>query len=258
MKEDYKKYGQTNYYWILEFLDNDYERSSYKTNGADLVLKMNDAKDIKELLKIRMEIHQFIEHNKIGRNFVNEDVLSPLAINRMDKFVNRCFNGNIVRLIEELPSDEESIGKALELYVNSYYIDSATDERITSVLRKKFGNSISGKLANLEGVKMKYWDCLDKRKSYPEGSNGRKKLLEQSNKLQKELKRCGYVLHIYDGAKSKIVKIVMLDVVLVIVIILFLILLGFIIYMSELIGIFLVIIGIYWVLSRILTWFLPE
>ena len=30
MKEDYKKYGQTDYYWILEFLDSDYERSSYK------------------------------------------------------------------------------------------------------------------------------------------------------------------------------------------------------------------------------------
>ena len=47
MKEDYKKYGQTDYYWILEFLDSDYERSSYKKNGADIVLKMNNAENIK-------------------------------------------------------------------------------------------------------------------------------------------------------------------------------------------------------------------
>ncbi len=201
MKEDYKKYGQTDYYWILEFLDSDYERSSYKKNGADIVLKMNNAGNIKELIVIRMEIHKFIEQNNIGKYLVNQDILNPLKANRMDKFINRCFNGNVKRLIEELPDNEESIDKALELYVNSYYIDPTTDSHITKVLRQKFGDSISSKLANLEGVKNKYWDCLDKYKnniSYPEGSNGSKRVFEKYKTLQKELERYGYVYHIYD------------------------------------------------------------
>ena len=201
MKEDYKKYGQTDYYWILEFLDSDYERSSYKKNGADIVLKMNNAENIKELMEIRMEIHKFIEQNNIGKHLINQNILNPLNANRMDKFINRCFNGNVKRLIEELPNNEESIDKALELYVNSYYIDPTTDFHITNVLRKKFGNSISGKLTNLEGVKNKYWDCLDKYKnniSYPEGSNGSKRVFEKYKTLQKELERYGYVYHIYD------------------------------------------------------------
>ena len=201
MKEDYKKYGQTDYYWILEFLDSDYERSSYKKNGADIVLKMNNAGNIKELIVIRMEIHKFIEQNNIGKYLVNQDILNPLKANRMDKFINRCFNGNVIRLIEELPDNEESIDKALELYVNSYYIDPTTDYHITKALRQKFGDSISSKLANLEGVKNKYWDCLDKYKnniSYPEGSNGSKRVFEKYKTLQKELERYGYVYHIYD------------------------------------------------------------
>ena len=201
MKEDYKKYGQTDYYWILEFLDSDYERSSYKKNGADIVLKMNNAENIKELMEIRMEIHKFIEQNNIGKYVVNQDILNPLKANRMDKFINRCFNGNVKRLIEELPDNEESIDKALELYVNSYYIDPTTDSHITKVLRQKFGDSISSKLANLEGVKNKYWDCLNKYKnniSYPEGSNGSKRIFEEYKNLQKELERYGYVYHIYD------------------------------------------------------------
>lgn len=201
MKEDYKKYGQTDYYWILEFLDSDYERSSYKKNGADIVLKMNNAGNIKELIVIRMEIHKFIEQNNIGKYLVNQDILNPLKANRMDKFINRCFNGNVKRLIEELPDNEESIDKALELYVNSYYIDATTDSHITKVLRQKFGDSISSKLANLEGVKNKYWDCLNKYKnniSYPEGSNGSKRIFEEYKNLQKELERYGYVYHIYD------------------------------------------------------------
>lgn len=201
MKEEYKKYGQTDYYWILEFLDGDYERSSYKKNGADIVLKMNNAGNIKELIVIRMEIHKFIEQNNIGKYLVNQDILNPLKANRMDKFINRCFNGNVKRLIEELPDNEESIDKALELYVNSYYIDPTTDSNITKVLRQKFGDSISGKLANLEGVKNKYWDCLNKYKdniSYPEGSNGSKRIFEEYKNLQKELERYGYVYHIYD------------------------------------------------------------
>ena len=201
MKEDYKKYGQTDYYWILEFLDSDYERSSYKKNGADIVLKMNNAGNIKELIVIRMEIHKFIEQNNIGKYLVNQDILNPLKANRMDKFINRCFNGNVKRLIEELPDNEESIDKALELYVNSYYIDPTTDSHITKVLRQKFGDSISSKLANLEGVKNKYWDCLNKYKnniSYPEGSNGSKRIFEEYKNLQKELERFGYVYHIYD------------------------------------------------------------
>ena len=201
MKEDYKKYGQTDYYWILEFLDSDYERSSYKKNGADIVLKMNNAGNIKELIVIRMEIHKFIEQNNIGKYLVNQDILNPLKANRMDKFINRCFNGNVKRLIEELPDNEESIDKALELYVNSYYTDSTTDSHITKVLRQKFGDSISGKLANLEGIKNKYWDCLNKYKnniSYPEGSNGSKRIFEEYKNLQKELERYGYVYHIYD------------------------------------------------------------
>lgn len=201
MKEDYKKYGQTDYYWILEFLDSDYERSSYKKNGADIVLKMNNAGNIKELIVIRMEIHKFIEQNNIGKYLVNQDILNPLKANRMDKFINRCFNGNVKRLIEELPDNEESIDKALELYVNSYYIDPTTDSHITKVLRQKFGDSISSKLANLEGVKNKYWDCLNKYKnniSYPEGSNGSKRIFEEYKNLQKELERYGYVYHIYD------------------------------------------------------------
>lgn len=201
MKEEYKKYGQTDYYWILEFLDGDYERSSYKKNGADIVLKMNNAGNIKELIVIRMEIHKFIEQNNIGKYLVNQDILNPLKANRMDKFINRCFNGNVKRLIEELPDNEESIDKALELYVNSYYIDPTTDSHITKALRQKFGDSISGKLANLEGVKNKYWDCLNKYKdniSYPEGSNGSKRIFEEYKNLQKELERYGYVYHIYD------------------------------------------------------------
>ncbi|OYP58698.1 hypothetical protein CIK99_03420 [Prevotella sp. P5-92] len=201
MKEDYKKYGQTDYYWILEFLDSDYERSSYKKNGADIVLKMNNAGNIKELIVIRMEIHKFIEQNNIGKYLVNQDILNPLKANRMDKFINRCFNGNVKRLIKELPDNEESIDKALELYVNSYYIDPTTDSHITKVLRQKFGDSISSKLANLEGVKNKYWDCLNKYKnniSYPEGSNGSKRIFEEYKNLQKELERYGYVYHIYD------------------------------------------------------------
>ena len=201
MKEDFKKYGQTDYYWILEFLDSDYERSSYKKNGADIVLKMNNAGNIKELIVIRMEIHKFIEQNNIGKYLVNQDILNPLKANRMDKFINRCFNGNVKRLIEELPDNEESIDKALELYVNSYYIDPTTDSHITKVLRQKFGDSISSKLANLEGVKNKYWDCLNKYKnniSYPEGSNGSKRIFEEYKNLQKELERYGYVYHIYD------------------------------------------------------------
>ena len=201
MKEEYKKYGQTDYYWILEFLDSDYERSSYKKNGADIVLKMNNAGNIKELIVIRMEIHKFIEQNNIGKYLVNQDILNPLKANRMDKFINRCFNGNVKRLIEELPDNEESIDKALELYVNSYYIDPTTDSHITKALRQKFGDSISGKLANLEGVKNKYWDCLNKYKdniSYPEGSNGSKRIFEEYKNLQKELERYGYVYHIYD------------------------------------------------------------
>ena len=202
MKEDYKKYGQTDYYWILEFLDSDYERSSYKKNGADIVLKMNNAENIKELMEIRMEIHKFIEQNNIGKHLINQNILNPLNANRMDKFINRCFNGNVKRLIEELPDNEESIGKALELYVNSYYIDPTTDTPITKAIRNKFGNSIAEKLTNLEGVKMKYWDCLNKYKdniSYPEGSNGSKKLFEKYKKLQKEMERYGYVFHIYDA-----------------------------------------------------------
>ena len=201
MKEEYKKYGQTDYYWILEFLDGDYERSSYKKNGADIVLKMNNAGNIKELIVIRMEIHKFIEQNNIGKYLVNQDILNPLKANRMDKFINRCFNGNVKRLIEELPDNEESIDKALELYVNSYYIDPTTDSHITKALRQKFGDSISGILANLEGVKNKYWDCLNKYKdniSYPEGSNGSKRIFEEYKNLQKELERYGYVYHIYD------------------------------------------------------------
>ena len=201
MKEEYKKYGQTDYYWILEFLDSDYERSSYKKNGADIVLKMNNAGNIKELIVIRMEIHKFIEQNNIGKYLVNQDILNPLKANRMDKFINRCFNGNVKRLIEELPDNEESIDKALELYVNSYYIDPTTDYHITKALRQKFGDSISGKLANLEGIKNKYWDCLNKYKnniSYPEGSNGSKRIFEEYKNLQKELERYGYVYHIYD------------------------------------------------------------
>ena len=201
MKEEYKKYGQTDYYWILEFLDGDYERSSYKKNGADIVLKMNNAGNIKELIVIRMEIHKFIEQNNIGKYLVNQDILNPLKANRMDKFINRCFNGNVKRLIEDLPDNEESIDKALELYVNSYYIDPTTDSHITKALRQKFGDSISGKLANLEGVKNKYWDCLNKYKdniSYPEGSNGSKRIFEEYKNLQKELERYGYVYHIYD------------------------------------------------------------
>ena len=201
MKEEYKKYGQTDYYWILEFLDSDYERSSYKKNGADIVLKMNNAGNIKELIVIRMEIHKFIEQNNIGKYLVNQDILNPLKANRMDKFINRCFNGNVKRLIEELPDNEESIDKALELYVNSYYIDPTTDSHITKALRQKFGDSISGKLANLEGIKNKYWDCLNKYKnniSYPEGSNGSKRIFEEYKNLQKELERYGYVYHIYD------------------------------------------------------------
>ena len=201
MKEDYKKYGQTDYYWILEFLDSDYERSSYKKNGADIVLKMNNAGNIKELMEIRMEIHKFIEQNNIGKYLINQNILNPLNANRMDKFINRCFNGNVKRMIEELPDNEESIDKALELYVNSYYIDPTTDSHITKVLRQKFGDSISSKLANLEGVKNKYWDCLNKYKnniSYPEGSNGSKRIFEEYKNLQKELERYGYVYHIYD------------------------------------------------------------
>ena len=83
-----------------------------------------------------------------------------------------------MRLIEELPNKEESIDKALRLYVNSYYIDPTTDIHITNALQEKFGNSILGKMINVERLKMKYWDCLIKLKdniSYPEGSNGRKK-----------------------------------------------------------------------------------
>lgn len=201
MKEEYKKYGQTDYYWILEFLDSDYERSSYKMNGADIVLKMNEAKDIKELMKIRMAIHNFIEHNNIGRDLVSQNILYPLNANRIDKFINRCFNGNVKRLIEELPDNEESIGKALELYVNSYYIDPTTDTHLTKAIRHKYGESIYGKLVYLEGVKMKYWDCLNKYKdtiSYPQGSNGSKKLFEKYKMLQKELERYGYASHIYD------------------------------------------------------------
>ena len=162
---------------------------------------MNNAGNIKELIVIRMEIHKFIEQNNIGKYLVNQDILNPLKANRMDKFINRCFNGNVKRLIEELPDNEESIDKALELYVNSYYIDPTTDSHITKALRQKFGDSISGKLANLEGVKNKYWDCLNKYKdniSYPEGSNGSKRIFEEYKNLQKELERYGYVYHIYD------------------------------------------------------------
>ena len=213
MKEEYKKYGQTNYYWILEFLDSDYERSSYKKNGADIVLKMNDAKDIKELLKIRVEIHNFIEQNNIGRHLVSRNFLHPLNANRIDTVINRCFNININRLIEELPDNEESIDKALELYVNTYYIDPR-----------------SGKLTNLEGIKMKYWDCLDKYKdniSYPKGSNGSKNLLKKYNKLKKELERYGYVRHIYDESENNYSGMILGIVFIVLIAIIFIAIGGF-------------------------------
>ena len=230
MKEEYKKYGQTDYYWILEFLDSDYERSSYKKNGADIVLKMNDAKDIKELLKIRVEIHNFIEQNNIGRHLVSQNFLHPLNANRIDTVINRCFNININRLIEELPDNEESIDKALELYVNTYYIDPRTDYNVTEALRKKFGNSISGKLTNLEGIKMKYWDCLDKYKdniSYPKGSNGSKNLLKKYNKLKKELERYGYVRHIYDESENNYSGMILGIVFIVLIAIIFIAIGGF-------------------------------
>ena len=111
-----------------------------------------------------------------------------------------------MRLIEELPNKEESIDKALRLYVNSYYIDPTTDIHITNALQEKFGNSILGKMINVERLKMKHWDCLIKPKdniSYPEGSNGRKKLLKEYSQLHKQLKKYSYIRHIYELSDSE-------------------------------------------------------
>lgn len=228
--EEYNKYSKTDYYWVLEFLNSDYERSSYKKNGADIILKMNDAKNIKELLNYRREIHNFIENNRIGEYLINNKSIYPLTPKKMDIYFNRCFNGNIVRLIEELPNKEESIDKALKLYVNSYYIEPTTDIHITKALQDKFGNSIIAKMINVQGLKTKYWDCLIKLKdniSYPEGSNGRKKLLHEHKQLQKGLKKYGYIRHIYDLSDSNISEMIIGMIVVMILLAIFIAIGGF-------------------------------
>ena len=249
MKEEYKQYGQKDYYWILEFLDSHYERSSYKKNGADLVLKMNDAKDIHELLATRKEVSQFITNNNI--RFLHDEVRQcTLTPNRIDKYVNRCFNGNIVRLIEELPNDDGSIGTALELYVNSYYVDPTSDERILHTLRNKFGNAIANKLANLEGVKTKYCDCLNRQSDYPEGSNGKKRLLDKYYKLQKELKRYGYVTHDYDIKDTRLFDKIFMTIFIAILVIFLLFILYIIVMLQDFLVIAALILFVGWALAK--------
>ena len=183
---DYSKYT---YSWTLKELDEWHEKDIDKVNYADVLLSMNDATSIEECVNIYNRVYKKYSSTTIGI-YVRE---GKLFIEDM----NKCLNGNIVRLLKS-PQSELSIDYLKKSLVNlrpcsalkgfQTMVLKVAEERNLSIIDddiNRINETVSDFNDNLQDIK---------EEKYGSETNGYRRVRKEFAENLKILEQYGFII----------------------------------------------------------------